>query len=459
MRGDGGPDLVARARDFAVATHRRIDHVRKYSGQPYDVHLRAVAEIVAEVSDDAETIAAAWLHDAVEDTPATLGDIERELGAGVARLVEELTDVSKPGDGNRARRKELDRLHLAGASPRAKTVKLADLIDNAVDITHHDPRFAARFLAEAEALVAVLGEGDPRLLERATRTLERCRAKLPPPRRKGGDVASVDDAEAPPIADPLGQSRVRRLFAEAFTAQDIAEPLHSFDGVTAASVAHEALATAGKGVAGVRERGAVTSFATVEALARAAASGAPCAAAARPISAAQRIRGDASLADAIHVLTAREHAFVTVLGEPAAVLTRADVGKPIARMLLFGMVTLIELTMAERIRARFPGEGFRPLVAAGRLARAEELRAERLRRGHACELLDCLQLADKAQVLARDPAELAFFGFTSRRAARQVASELESLRNHLAHAQDVVTHDWAQIARMTRRLAEIVAPA
>lgn len=457
MGGDDRRDLVAHAREFAVATHRRIDHVRKYSGQPYDVHLKAVAELVAEVSDDPETIAAAWLHDAVEDTPATLGDIERELGVGVARLVEELTDVSKPGDGNRARRKELDRLHLAGASPRAQTVKLADLIDNAIDITHHDPRFAVRFLAEAEALVAVLGEGDPRLLERATRTLERCRAKLAASRREA--AAGAGEADEAAAGDPVGRARVRRLFAEAFAVQDIAEPLLSFDAASPAASAREALVSAVRGVAGVREGGAVTGLATLAELERAAARGAPCGAASRPISPAQRVRGDATLADAIHVLTGWEHGVVTVLGEPVAVVTRGDVGKPIARMWLFGMVTLIELTMVERIRARFPDGSWRGLVAAGRLARAEELRGERLRRGHPCDLLDCLQLADKAQVLVHDPTELAFFGFTSRRAARQVAKELESLRNHLAHAQDVVTHDWAQIARMTRRLAEIVTPA
>ena len=47
----------------------------------------------------------------------------------MAYLVDCLTDVSKPSDGNRAVRKEIDRQHLAKASPKAKTIKLADLID------------------------------------------------------------------------------------------------------------------------------------------------------------------------------------------------------------------------------------------------------------------------------------------------------------------------------------------
>jgi (p)ppGpp synthase/HD superfamily hydrolase len=92
-------DLVERARRYATRAHKRIEYRRKYSDQPYDVYLEAVAKLVASVSDDPETLAAAWLHDTVEDTPATLGDIEAQFGAAVAELVEELTDVSRPGGG------------------------------------------------------------------------------------------------------------------------------------------------------------------------------------------------------------------------------------------------------------------------------------------------------------------------------------------------------------------------
>ena len=126
--------LVEQARVFAVQAHRRIRHVRKYTQQPYDIHLRSVARLVEEVTDDPEMVAAAWLHDIVEDTTVTFQDLEQEFGAGVTHLVTELTDVSKPGDGNRFTRKAIDRDHTAQASPRAKTIKLADLIDNCTDI-------------------------------------------------------------------------------------------------------------------------------------------------------------------------------------------------------------------------------------------------------------------------------------------------------------------------------------
>jgi len=156
-------DLVQRAREYATRAHERIDQRRKYSGQPYQVHLEAVADTVARIGGDEEMIAAAWLHDTVEDTPATHQDIEDNFGPGVAQLVRELTDVSRPSDGPRAVRKALDREHLAQASDRAQTIKLADLIDNAEDICQHDERFARTYLGEMAALLEVLDRGHPDL--------------------------------------------------------------------------------------------------------------------------------------------------------------------------------------------------------------------------------------------------------------------------------------------------------
>ena len=151
----------------------RLEPVKKV-----DDFLRVVAQLVGEVTDDPEMIAAAWLHDTVEDTPATLDDIEAEFGKPVADLVEELTDVSMPGDGNRAVRKEIDRKHTAQASSRAKTVKLADLIDNCRDITKHDPRFARIYLGEMAQLLEVLNGGDATLLEKAHRVHQASLDKL-----------------------------------------------------------------------------------------------------------------------------------------------------------------------------------------------------------------------------------------------------------------------------------------
>lgn len=160
-------DLPARARAFATRAHWSIDQRRKYTGEPYIVHPIAVAEIVRSVPHTEEMLAAAYLHDTIEDTPTTREQIEAEFGPAVAELVGWLTDVSRPGDGNRAHRKLLDREHIAKAPAAAKTVKLADLIDNTLTTEAHDPDFWRVYRREKIRLLAVLKEGDPTLWARA----------------------------------------------------------------------------------------------------------------------------------------------------------------------------------------------------------------------------------------------------------------------------------------------------
>ncbi|MCW9052758.1 MAG: HD domain-containing protein [Motiliproteus sp.] len=160
-------ELIEQARAFAIAAHENIGHRRKYTDEPYWVHPQAVAELVASVCDDPTVIAVAWLHDTVEDTPVSLQQIESRFGERVAALVEDLTDISCLADGNRARRKSLDRQHTAAAHPHAKTVKLADLIHNTQSIVEHAPGFARIYLEEKRMLLEVLQEGDSQLYEQA----------------------------------------------------------------------------------------------------------------------------------------------------------------------------------------------------------------------------------------------------------------------------------------------------
>jgi len=159
-------DVVRKAADFAKTAHESIDQRRKYTNEPYIVHPRAVAEIVSSITDDESTIAAAWLHDVVEDTPITIEQITDEFGADIARLVADLTKPSTKNDGDRRQRKEIDRQHTARADPRAKTIKLADLIDNLSDIATSDPGFATMYLNEKELQLQVLAEGHPELFKR-----------------------------------------------------------------------------------------------------------------------------------------------------------------------------------------------------------------------------------------------------------------------------------------------------
>jgi hypothetical protein len=441
-------DLIARARQYATEAHERIDQRRKYTRQPYQVHLKSVADMVASVSVDAEMIAAAWLHDTVEDTPATFGDLERQFGHGVSLLVADLTDVSRPADGNRAARKAIDRNHTAQASARAKSIKLADLIDNCRDICRHDRSFAHVYLTEAAALLEVLQEGDAALYRRAKKTLSDCARQLGLPDIP--QTACDFQAEAEPAGLRL-HGRALRLFTEAFTAGEIAEPLRSFDIERSGHDLAVTLAREKLEVAGLRRDGLVVGYVGRE------IAGAPNDGHPRPFAAGQVIRDDAPLSEVIGILTYHDFCFVVAMGEISGVITRADIQKPIVRMWLFGIVTLTEIELSRRVRSLCADGSWTRLLSAGRLEKAEALLQERRRRGQNVELLDCLQLSDKARILMENEQQRAEFGFPTKAAAARVIRDLESLRNNLAHSQDIVTHDWPQIARLARRIEESAA--
>src|SRR5262249_9537565 len=87
-------------------------------------------------------------------------------------------------------------------------------------------------------------------------------------------------------------------------------------------------------------------------------------------------------------------------------------------------------------------------VSEGRLQKARDLLAERQRRNLPGRLFDCLQLADKGQIVARDEQVRRHTIFASRGQAEEVVKMLERLRNNLAHMQDIVTTDWEAIVRL-----------
>ena len=167
--------VVEKAKEFASHVHANrvnedgsIGHFRKYDKKPYFTHLDRVAHTLMGYGYSSAMIAAAYLHDTVEDTETTIEDIRREFGTEIADLVEGLTDISKPEDGNRAKRKEIDRNHTLNSCGRVQTIKCADCIDNTFDIMTHDPNgFGRKYIREIYLLLSGMTKADKEIHERA----------------------------------------------------------------------------------------------------------------------------------------------------------------------------------------------------------------------------------------------------------------------------------------------------
>ena len=163
--------LVNDALMLAITAHG--NQRRKYTGAPYVVHPIHVSKIVETVVHTPEMVAAALLHDVVEDTNVTLKQIESQFGSVVAEYVHYCTNVSEKKDGNRTFRKKMDADHFALGPAESQTIKIADLISNAENIVTHDQKFFhTAFKHEKKYMLSVLTKSDPTLLKIAETFLE-----------------------------------------------------------------------------------------------------------------------------------------------------------------------------------------------------------------------------------------------------------------------------------------------
>ena len=149
--------LIEKAYEFGKKAH---DGHTRYSGEPYFIHPSAVALHLAELGMDAPTIAAALLHDAIEDTEVTREDVEKEFSPEVLFLVEGVTKLGQHKyQGTERHAESLRRLLVATAADvRVLIVKLADRYHNMSTLDHVPPEKQKRIALETLEIYAPLAD-------------------------------------------------------------------------------------------------------------------------------------------------------------------------------------------------------------------------------------------------------------------------------------------------------------
>lgn len=167
---------LAAITQFAARAHG--EQLRKYEHEPYIEHPIRVMKMCRAYTDDIAILAAALLHDVLEDTAVPQEEIEHFLkdllpenqAVKAMKLVVELTDVYTKRNYprlNRRSRKEREFERLAGCTAEAQTIKYADVLDNALHIMEQDPDFGHVFLRESKSLLTKMDKGNPELLKSA----------------------------------------------------------------------------------------------------------------------------------------------------------------------------------------------------------------------------------------------------------------------------------------------------
>lgn len=174
-------DILNQIADFGDRAHG--EQRRKYSPDRYMVHPIRVMKNCQNYTDDISILAAALLHDVLEDTPVSEQEIRvflkdlltEDQTERAIKLIVDLTDVyTKEAypNFNRRTRKEKENDRMATIHPDAQTIKYADIIDNTDEIVIHDPSFAKVFLHECQKNLKRMDRGNPDLYRIAQKKVD-----------------------------------------------------------------------------------------------------------------------------------------------------------------------------------------------------------------------------------------------------------------------------------------------
>ena len=172
----------------------------------------------------------------------------------------------------------------------------------------------------------------------------------------------------------------------------------------------------------------------------------------------QLVSDSTPLVEMIRVLAEQDRAFVVARRGVSGIVTRADLRKPPVRMLIFGLVSLLEMHLTYWVRELFPGETWRSNLSQARLEKVTELLARRQERKEDISEIDCLQLCDKRQILAKSEEARNTIALGSKKDAVDILELIEHLRDRVAHSQEQFVGDggWPELAETLHQIERIL---
>lgn len=149
--------------------------------------------------------------------------------------------------------------------------------------------------------------------------------------------------------------------------------------------------------------------------------------------------------------------FVVLLGEVAGIITKGDLQKAPVRMWLFGLISLLEMHLLRLIREAFPNDTWRSSLNEKRVNSAQTLLEQRRQANSNIDLADCLQFADKKEIVCKSDQLRKHLNLPSKTKAEDILDELKDLRDVLAHGQDIVTGRWPRLVELAEEAERLLA--
>jgi predicted transcriptional regulator len=157
------------------------------------------------------------------------------------------------------------------------------------------------------------------------------------------------------------------------------------------------------------------------------------------------------------ILQHRSRLFVLDCNQVSGIITCGDLQKAPVRMLLFSLVTLLEMNLLPLVRLYYPQDLWQKVLKPDRLEAANKLWRESQQRNEATDLLDYLQFCDKRELVLHQPELFQQLALKSKRFGEQFLKSAEHLRNRLAHAQNLVSgSSWQELISLAEGLERLL---
>ncbi len=168
------------------------------------------------------------------------------------------------------------------------------------------------------------------------------------------------------------------------------------------------------------------------------------------------ISGATSIMSVLKIFKDKTWMFVLEENNEIKIVTRADLQKSPVRLLLFGMISLLEMNLLRIIKKYYCRDSWRSKLSSNRIDYAKDLLKKRIKRNEEIGLIDCLQLCDKKKLIAKNDSIMNVLNM-SKNKLRSVIDDIEDLRNNLAHSQDIMNSTtWPDLINVLDNLEEII---